>query len=127
MVNQLGEKKFYDGIKAFGIGQLSNVDLDGEDYYPVRLPGDENWTKLSLANNAFGQGVAVAPIQLITALSAIANDGKMMAPHILRAIVDNGRQYNNPPAGDQPADFQGRPPIRSPTCWPKRSRVKPRS
>ncbi len=97
VVNQLGEKKFYEGIKAFGIGQPSNVDLDGEDYYPVRLPGDENWTKLSLANNAFGQGVAVAPIQLITALAAIANDGKMMAPHVLKAVVDNGRQYNNPP------------------------------
>jgi cell division protein FtsI/penicillin-binding protein 2 len=94
VVNQLGEQKFYEGIKAFGIGQPSNVDMDGEDYYPVRLPGDENWTKLSLANNAFGQGVAVAPIQLITALAAIANDGKMMAPHVLKAVVDNGRQMN---------------------------------
>ncbi len=94
VVNQLGETKFYAGIKAFGIGQPSNVDLDGEDYYPVRLPGDENWTKLSLANNAFGQGVAVAPIQLISALAAIANDGKMMAPHVLKAMVDNGRQVN---------------------------------
>jgi cell division protein FtsI/penicillin-binding protein 2 len=97
VVNQLGEKKFYEGIKAFGIGQLSNVDLDGEDYYPVRLPGDTNWTLLSLANNAFGQGVAVAPIQMISALSAVANDGKIMAPHILRAVIDKGRQYNNPP------------------------------
>jgi cell division protein FtsI/penicillin-binding protein 2 len=97
VVNLLGEKKFYEGIKSFGIGQLSNVDLDGEDYYPVRLPGDENWTKLSLANNAFGQGVAVSPIQMISALSAIANDGKIMAPHILRAVIDKGRQYNNPP------------------------------
>ena len=94
---QLGEKKFYEGLKAFGIGQPSNVDLDGEDYYPLRLPGDENWTKLSLANNAFGQGVAVAPIQIITALAAIANDGKMMAPHVLKAVVDNGRQINNLP------------------------------
>lgn len=97
VVNQLGDKKFYEGLKAFGIGQLSNVDLDGEDYYPVRLPGDGNWTKLSLANHSFGQGIMVAPIQLITALSAIANDGKMMAPHILQAVIDNGRQYNNPP------------------------------
>ena len=97
VVNQLGEKKFYEGIKAFGIGQPSNIDLDGEDYYPVRQPGDENWTKLSLANNAFGQGIAVAPIQIITALSAIANDGKMMAPHVLKAVVDNGRQLNNLP------------------------------
>ncbi len=94
VVNQLGETKFYAGIKAFGIGQPSNVDLDGEDYYPVRLPGDENWTKLSLANNAFGQGIAVAPIQIISALAAIANDGKMMAPHVLKAMVDNGRQVN---------------------------------
>ncbi len=97
VVNQLGEQKFYEGIKAFGIGQPSNVDLDGEDYYPVRLPGDPNWTMLSLANNSFGQGVAVAPIQIVSAMSGIANGGKIMAPHILRAVVDNGRQYNNPP------------------------------
>jgi cell division protein FtsI/penicillin-binding protein 2 len=97
VVNQLGEKKFYEGIKAFGIGQPSNIDLDGENYYPVRLPGDPDWTLLSLANNAFGQGVAMAPIQIVSAISGIANGGKIMAPHILRAVVDNGRQYNNPP------------------------------
>jgi cell division protein FtsI/penicillin-binding protein 2 len=97
VVNQLGEKKFYDGLKAYGIGQLSNVDMSGEDYYPVRLPGDDNWSKLSLANNSFGQGIAMTPIQITSALSALANGGKIMAPHILRAIIDNGRQYNNPP------------------------------
>lgn len=97
VVYQLGEQKFYDGVRAFGIGQLSNIDLQGEDYYPLLLPGDDNWTKLSLANNAFGQGVALAPIQMISALAAIANDGKLMAPHVLRAVVDNGRQYNTEP------------------------------
>lgn len=97
VASQLGQQKFYEGIKAFGIGQLSNVDLDGEDYYPVRLPGDPNWTPLSLATNSFGQGLAVAPIQIVSAMSGIANGGKIMAPHVLRAVVDNGRQYNNPP------------------------------
>jgi cell division protein FtsI/penicillin-binding protein 2 len=94
---QLTESKFYPGIASFGIGQLSNIDLQGEDYMPVRQPGDENWTKLSLANNSFGQGIAVAPIQIITALSGIANGGKIMVPHVLKAVVDNGRQYNTPP------------------------------
>lgn len=94
VVLQLGQEKFYAGLKDFGIGQPVNVDLAGEDYYPLRLPGDTNWTILSLANNAFGQGVAVTPLQMMTALSAIANGGKIMAPHILRAYVDNGTQYD---------------------------------
>jgi cell division protein FtsI/penicillin-binding protein 2 len=94
---QLGDKKFYAGLKEFGIGQPVNVDMAGEDYYPLRLPGDTDWTILSLANNAFGQGVAVTPLQMITALSAVATGGKIMSPHILRAYVDNGTQYDITP------------------------------
>ena len=97
VVSQVGKDSFYDGIKNFGIGRLSNVDLDGEDYYPLHLPVDTDWTPHMQAINSFGQGLMVTPIQIVTAMSGIANGGKIMAPHILRAVIDKGRQYNNPP------------------------------
>ena len=51
----------------------------------------------SLGTNAFGQGVAVTPLQLAVASAAIANDGKLMAPHIVRAVVNNNQQFDTPP------------------------------
>ena len=63
----------------------------------MRVPGDPGWYEVNLGTNAFGQGVAVTPIQMITAIAAVANHGKMMAPHVLKSVIENGEQYNNPP------------------------------
>lgn len=52
------------------------------------------WYEVNLATNSFGQGVAVTPIQMVMAASSIANDGKMVAPHVLKAYIQNGKQYN---------------------------------
>ncbi len=94
---QLGQERFYQYADRFGIGHRTNIDLAGEQTFPVRQPNDKDWTLVSLATNSFGQGIAVTPIQMVMAVSAIANDGKMMAPHVLKAIVDNGKQYNTHP------------------------------
>ena len=94
VASQMGTTTFYDYIRAFGIGHLTGVDLAGEAYGPLRVPGDSNWYKVDLGTNAFGQGVAATPIQMVMAVSAVANnEGKMMAPHVLRAVISNGRQY----------------------------------
>jgi cell division protein FtsI/penicillin-binding protein 2 len=61
------------------------------------LQGDALWYPINLGTNSFGQGVAVTPIQMVMAVGALANDGKMMAPHILKAVIDDGEQFNNPP------------------------------
>lgn len=93
-VDKLGPTKFYDYIRSFGIGHLTGVDLAGEAYFPLRLPGDETWYSVDLATNAFGQGISATPIEMITAISSIANkQGKMMAPHLVKAIIKDGRQY----------------------------------
>jgi cell division protein FtsI/penicillin-binding protein 2 len=60
------------------------------------VPGDADWYKIDLGTNSFGQGVAVSPIQLMAAASALANDGKMVYPHLLYGMVSNGYQYNTP-------------------------------
>jgi len=89
----LGASLFYDYMDAFRIGYRTSVDLAGEVLFPLSKPGDNNWYESSLGTNSFGQGLAVTPLQLATAISAVANDGQMMAPHVVRAIVtENGYQ-----------------------------------
>jgi len=97
VAQQLGPTRFYQYLQAFGIGRKTNIDLAGEVSFPLALPGDKNWYPINLGTNSFGQGVAATPLQMITAVTALANDGKMMAPHILQSVIENGRQYNNTP------------------------------
>jgi cell division protein FtsI/penicillin-binding protein 2 len=85
--NQLGAARFYDYINAFGVGQITGVDMAGEVPGVVRTPRDPAWTESDVGTNSFGQGVAVTPIGLLAAASAIANNGNMVQPHIVREIV----------------------------------------
>lgn len=94
VATQLGSTKFYQYLDKFGIGHRTNIDLSGEEVFPLSEPGDPMWYEVNLATNSFGQGVAVTPIQMVMASSALANDGKMVAPHILKAYIQNGQQYN---------------------------------
>ncbi len=94
---QIGNQDFYTYLQNFGIGKKTNIDLAGEVTWPLSIPGDENWWEANLGTNSFGQGVSVTPIQFITAISAIANDGVMMAPHVLKSVIDNDRQYDYTP------------------------------
>jgi len=107
LVKQMGTETFYNYLTAFNIDRKSNVDLDGEATYPLLSPNDPTpfgsdpylprWTDSMTATQSFGQGVAVTPIRMIASVSALANDGRMMAPHIQKAIVQDGRvRYYNP-------------------------------
>ena len=84
---KLGTSMFYEYLRAFGIGQLTGIDLEGEVPGQLRTPRHPDWTEPDLGTNSFGQGVSVTPIQLLTAISAVANEGVMVQPHIVRAIV----------------------------------------
>jgi cell division protein FtsI/penicillin-binding protein 2 len=98
VATQIGADDFYRYMQAFGIGRRTNIDLGGEQIWPLLTPKDEGkWYPVNLVTNSFGQGVSVTPIQLATAISAIANDGKMMKPHVLKAIIDNGVQTDVTP------------------------------
>lgn len=95
---ELGPSKFYSYLQRFGIGHTTGIDLFGEVNWPLSVQGDPNWYPVNLGTNAFGQGLAITPVQLVTAISAVANNrGEMMAPHVLKAVIENGEQYNNPP------------------------------
>ena len=86
IAEKLGKEKFYEYITKFGFGLKTGIDLPGES--PGLLRPVEKWTKVDATTIAFGQGVSVTPIQMIAALSAIANDGVLMKPFVVRAIVD---------------------------------------
>ena len=93
---QMGAGKFYDYMDAFGVGHLTGVDLAWEAPGRLKIPGDADWYPVDLGTNAFGQGVAVTPIQMMSAVSAVANHGRMVIPHVLYAMVRDGRQHEVP-------------------------------
>ncbi|MCR4430051.1 MAG: stage V sporulation protein D [Tepidanaerobacteraceae bacterium] len=89
VAQKLGKERFVKYIKGFGFGQTTGVDLPGE---ASGLFDPSKMGPVELATISFGQGISVTPIQLITALSTIANDGKMVQPHVAKAIMDkNGK------------------------------------
>lgn len=92
----MGESEFYTYMQRFGIGHKTGIDLAMEADGRLKKPTDSDWYTVDLGTNSFGQGVAVTPIQLITAATALANGGKMAYPHVLYGMVSNGHQYNTP-------------------------------
>jgi cell division protein FtsI/penicillin-binding protein 2 len=88
---QLGEAKLYEYVRRFGFGQKTGIALSGEISGLVNPP--YRWSKLDITRIPMGQSVAVTPLQLVTAMSCIANGGKLMKPMIVSDITDqNGRQ-----------------------------------
>ncbi len=82
----LEREKFYSYIRDFGFGEKSGVDLPGEVTGLVRPPS--NWFEIDLAAISFGQGLSVTPLQIATAISAIANGGLLMEPYLVEKVVD---------------------------------------
>ncbi len=79
---QLGAPRFYDTIRSFGIGQPTGIELPGENRGLLR-PLD-NWSGSSIGSIAMGQEVSVTPIQITSAISAIANGGTLYRPRIIQ-------------------------------------------
>jgi cell division protein FtsI (penicillin-binding protein 3) len=80
----LGAPRFYDTMRDFGIGQLTGIELPGENRGLLRPL--ENWTPSSIGSLAIGQEVSVTPVQIISAISAIANGGTLYPPRIVQEI-----------------------------------------
>jgi cell division protein FtsI/penicillin-binding protein 2 len=86
---QMGPDTFYRYAWDFGFGQLTDIDLAGEVSGQVWLPGDiEHWHDSNLGTNSFGQGLAVTPLQMVTAFTTVANDGVRLRPHIVERRID---------------------------------------
>jgi cell division protein FtsI/penicillin-binding protein 2 len=88
----LGNETFYAYMHNFGIGLPTGIDMAGEISGVLKTPHEGYWHEGDLATNAFGQGLTTTPIQIAMAVSAIANDGKMMVPHMVKSIAQHGYQ-----------------------------------
>ena len=81
---RLGPPRFYDYIRAFGFGTPTGVDLPGESRGLLyRL---DHWGSFSIASVSMGQEVGVTPLQMITAVSAVANGGYLYKPHVVQEM-----------------------------------------
>jgi cell division protein FtsI/penicillin-binding protein 2 len=86
VAEKIGRDRFYQNLLEFGIGQPTGVDLQGEEGGILTLPNQEGWNDALFYTNAFGQGVAVTPLQLVSAFSAVINGGKLMQPYIVSEV-----------------------------------------
>jgi cell division protein FtsI (penicillin-binding protein 3) len=86
---RLGAQRFDDYIQKFGFGQLTGIELPGESRGLLRHL--ENWTPSSIGSLAMGQEISITPVQLVTAISAIANGGWLTHPHVIREIRNGSR------------------------------------
>jgi cell division protein FtsI (penicillin-binding protein 3) len=82
----LGKERYYKYIVGFGFGVPSGVGLGGESRGQLRPPS--RWSGLSLATMSIGQEISVTALQLVTAFAAVANNGRLMQPTIVRAVLD---------------------------------------
>ena len=86
----LGDQKFYEYIRAFGFGDRTGIELPGEIGGMVHSP--RTWSKISITRIPMGHEVAVTPLQMLMAMATVANGGKLVAPRIVKSIVDeNGK------------------------------------
>ncbi len=81
---RVGAEKLMHYAKIFGFGQLTGIELPGEE--PGILFDPKDMRDSDVATMSIGQSIAVTPLQLVTAMSAIANNGVLLKPHILKAI-----------------------------------------
>jgi len=80
----LGRNKLHEHLSSFGFGKRTGIDLPGESH--AKLTRAKNWGPVELATISFGQGIAVTSLQLVAAVSAIANGGHLMKPYIVKEI-----------------------------------------
>ncbi|HUU50177.1 MAG TPA: penicillin-binding transpeptidase domain-containing protein [Nitrospinota bacterium] len=81
---RLGKVSFYDYIRKFGFGDKTGIGLPGEIPGLIRAPKD--WSNVSIGAISIGQEILITPIQLINAVSLIANGGVLVKPRILKAV-----------------------------------------
>ena len=86
LATDVGISKYYDYLDTFGITGTTGIDFPAEG--TAILQDEESAGPVGVATLGFGQGVAVTPIQLITAVSSLGNEGNLMKPHLVKAIKD---------------------------------------
>lgn len=85
---RIGTSKFYKYYKAFGFTQKTGIEIPGEQeglFHDIKT----SFNEVELATCSFGQSFQITPLQLVSAVSAVANDGKLLKPHLIKQLVDS--------------------------------------
>lgn len=83
-------KKYVDRVYSFGINKPLGLDISGEGQPYFKYPGDADWWGTTLAGMSYGYETKMTPIQILNFYNAVANDGKMIKPHLVKEIRENG-------------------------------------
>jgi cell division protein FtsI (penicillin-binding protein 3) len=86
----VGAKHLFNTLRDFGFGAKTGIDCPGET--PGSLSNYRHWTRMDTSAISFGHGMAASPLQLVTAVSAIANNGVLMKPYLVAAVADQNNQ-----------------------------------
>src|SRR5262245_36049751 len=89
-VYKLGEQKLYDYIRAYGFGSRTGITLGAEENGIVRPVN--KWDKVMISRIPMGQSIAVTHLQIVMAMCAIANDGRLMRPMLISRLQDQSGQ-----------------------------------
>lgn len=87
---KIGPEAFYRYMDRLGFGRPTGLDLAGEVSGTLRTPDMPYWALSDLAANSFGQAINVTPVQLASAVSAVANGGDLFRPYMVQAIEWGG-------------------------------------
>lgn len=99
---RLGSERLYEGLRLFGFGEKTGIELPGEVEGKLSTP--DQWTGYSVTRIPFGQEICVTAMQLIRGFCILANGGRLVRPFLVRAVVDNGGKVTElkqppPPVG----------------------------
>jgi cell division protein FtsI (penicillin-binding protein 3) len=87
VAEKTGRKKIYHNLRQFGFGERTGIDAPGE--VAGVLTHYSRWSRIDVGAISFGHGLAVTALQLVRAVAAIANDGVLMKPYLVKAITDS--------------------------------------
>ncbi|MDG1989683.1 MAG: penicillin-binding protein 2 [Dehalococcoidia bacterium] len=94
IAQKVGPERFYKYLDNFGFGDLTSIGLSGEAEGLLRTNKSKDWYPIDLATNSYGQGIAATPLQVLTAVNVLINDGKLIRPKIIKEIA-NETHVNN--------------------------------
>ena len=88
IAQKVGAESFYKYLDNFGFGDLTAIDLSGEVQGLMRTNKSKDWYPIDLATNSYGQGIAATPLQVLTAVNVLINDGKLIRPKIIKEVIN---------------------------------------
>jgi cell division protein FtsI (penicillin-binding protein 3) len=108
---RLGSRRLYEGLKLFGFGKPVDVELPGAPTAQGRLRQPADWTEYSVTRVPFGQEISVTALQLVRAFCILANHGRVVQPHLVKAMVNSDGQIIVLKAPPPPVGYVVKPQI----------------